>query len=196
VTRRLLLVAALAIALVGCGISSLPKDAAPRPIDAAKVPFNLLGPSTTKPGDGAGGAGSLVKVWFVASQQLESVTRTVGDNTPAMVLDALVKGVATGDPAGLSSAIPQNTTIVSTELDGSTLVVTLSSEILSVTGPEQKNAFAQLVYTAADLPGVSGVRFRALDSSGQPQDLEPTTDTGNKAGPLTPFDFNSVAPAR
>ncbi len=43
---------------------------------------------------------------------------------------------------------------------------------------------------------MSGVRFRALDSNGQPQDLEPTTDTGNKSGPLTPFDFNSVAPQR
>jgi hypothetical protein len=108
----------------------------------------------------------------------------------------LLKGVADGDPDGLSSAIPQSTTIVSVDRDGTTLVVTLSSAIISVTGPEQKNAFAQLTFTAMGLPGVSGVRFRALDNSGRPQDLEPPTDTGNQQGPLTKADFNSLAPSR
>src|SRR5205823_51504 len=101
-----------------------------------------------------------------------------------------------GDPDGLSSAIPQNTTIVSADRDGSTLVVTLSSAIVSVTGPEQKNAFAQLVFTATGLANVTGVRFRALDSSVQPQDLEPPTDRGNQQGPLTTSDFDSLSPAR
>ena len=185
--------AVLAAFVAGCGV---PKDSSPRPIAQDKVPFGLLGPATTQPGDGGGTSGTLVEVWFVAGQRLQPVTRTLPDTQPKTVLDALVKGVAMGDPDGLSSAIPQNTAIVSADRDGGTLVVTLSSEIVSVTGPEQKNAFAQLTFTATGLLNVSGVRFRALDSSGQPQDLEPPTDRGNQQGPLTKSDFNSLAPAR
>ncbi|MGI8661628.1 MAG: GerMN domain-containing protein [Acidimicrobiales bacterium] len=194
---RLLLFVAISITglstLASCGVS---KDSVPRPIAQDKVPFSLLGPSTSKPGDGAGDAGTLVEVWFVSSQRLQAVTRTVADAQPRTVLDSLVKGVAVGDPDGLSSAIPQSTTIAAIEHDGTTLVVTLSSAIVSVTGPEQKNAFAQLTYTAMGLSGISGVRFRALDNNGQAQDLEPTTDTGNKQGPLTKADFNTLSPNR
>jgi hypothetical protein len=194
--RRLLTVtigAVVAALAVGCGV---PKDSSPRPIAQDKVPFGLLGPATTQPNSGGDQNGNSVVVWFVSGQRLQAVTRTVPDVQPKTVLDALVKGPAMGDPDGLSSAIPQNTTIVSVDRDGQTLVVTLSSAIVSVTGPEQKNAFAQLTFTATGLQGVSGVRYRALDSSGQPQDLEPPTDRGNQQGPLTKADFNSLAPVR
>jgi len=182
------------VALLGaCG---LPKDSAPRVITADKVPFGLLGPSTTKPGDSASNAGTLVQAWYLSVGRLQAVTRTVNDREPSTILEALVKGVAVGDPPGISSAIPENTQIVSATLDGDVLTVTLSKEIVAVTGPEQKQAFAQLVYTATGAPGVAGVRFKRVDESGQPQDLEPTTDTGNKQGPLMKSDFNTLAPNR
>ena len=191
--RRVTLAVALVAtaALAACGV---PRDSSPRVIAHEKVPFGLLGPSTTKPGDVTSESGTVVSVWFVSGQRLQSVTRTVADSDPKTALDALVKGVAMSDPDGLSSAIPEKTTIVSVDRDGSTLVVTLSSDIVSVTGPEQKNAFAQLTFTAMGLSNVTGVRYRALDNSGQPQDLEPQTDFGNRQGALTKSDFNSLAP--
>lgn len=183
----------LTLALAACG---LPKDSAPRPIANDKVPFSLLGPTSTKPGDQSDTSGTIIDVWFVAGERITSVSRILPNPTPKSVLESLVKGVADGDPPGLSSAIPQNTKIVSADMEGASVVVTLSNEILSVTGPEQKNAFAQLVYTTTGLPGVSGVRFRALDTNGNAQDLEPPTDNALKQGPLTRGDFSSLAPAK
>lgn len=187
------LVALVAVASAACGV---PKDSSPRAITADKVPFGLLGPSTTKPGEAGASTGILVDVWFLGGGRLESATRTVPDIQPKTVLDALVKGVADGDPPGISSAIPQNTQVLAATIDNGTLLVTLSKEIVTVSGPEQKQAFAQLVYTATEIPGVTGVQFRRVDDSGQEADLEPTTDTGSKQGPLTKSDFNTLAPSR
>ena len=60
-------------------------------------------------------------------------------------------------------------------------MVTLSNEMLNVQSTEQRNAFAQLVYTASDL-GITGVIFRVLDSSGNPQEVQPVTDSGTHSG--------------
>ncbi|MEO7556726.1 MAG: GerMN domain-containing protein [Acidimicrobiales bacterium] len=191
--RAAVTVIAAAVLLGACG---LPKDSSPRVITADKVPFSLLGPSTTKPGDSASNQGTQVQVWYLAGGRLQAVTRTVDNGEALTTLEALVKGVAVGDPPGISSAIPENTAIVSATLDGDVLTVTLSKEIVAVSGAEQKQAFAQLVYTATGTPGVAGVRFKRIDDSGQSQDLEPTTDTGNKQGPLMKSDFNTLAPNR
>jgi hypothetical protein len=73
-------------------------------------------------------------------------------------------------------------------------VVTLSNDMLNVQSTEQRNAFAQLVYTARDL-GIPGVIFRVLDSNGNPEDVSPVTDTGTHGGVLTTADYPQEQPA-
>jgi spore germination protein GerM len=153
----------------------------------------VLGPSTTTPGSSVPG-GFNVHLYFLDGTQLRAVTRSLPNGDPQSVLDELAKGVTDTDPTGITTAIPKDTKIVSTSMDGDTLVVTLSNEIFSVTGAEQKNAFAQVVYTATDLD-IRSVRFRVADASGgNQQDVPTPTDVGSKDGPVTRSDFVSLQP--
>lgn len=192
VRGRLLVVATIVafVTVAGCG---LPKDSSPREIAADKVPFGLIGPSTTTQSNEIVEGGSPVHLYFVDGARLRPVNRMVARRDPRLVLDALVKGVSDTDPLGIASSIPKDTKIVDIQPDGNDLVVTLSNEMLNVQSTEQRNAFAQLVYTASDL-GVPGVRFRVLDTNGNPQDVLPPTDQGPHSGPLTRSDYDQEAP--
>jgi hypothetical protein len=185
--RPMLAVALVAsIVLAGCG---LPADSAPRVIAADKVPFSLLGPSTTNQGIEVGG--TEVQLYFVDADRLRAVRRRVTDTSPKMVLDALVRGPADNETA-LKGAIPPETRVLRADLEANdTLTVVLTKDILSVTGPLQKTAFAQLVYTATGLAGVRQVRFKVADADGSnEQDVDPPTDFGAKQGPLTKRDYD------
>jgi hypothetical protein len=193
VSRRLtfvLVVLVCAGVLAACG---LPEDRNPREIAADKVPFGLLGPSTTAPGNDEVGGGTTMRLYFVDGSKLRPVTRPAQQRDVRLVLDQLVQGVGGRDPLGITTAIPKDTKVVATDFDGNNLIVTLSNEMLNVQSTEQRNAFAQLVYTVSDL-GISGVRFRVLDSSGNPQDVQPPTDVGPSPGPLSRADYQQEAP--
>lgn len=188
-TLALGLVLVLAVAATACG---LPNDGAPRQIADDKVPFELLGPSTTTPTSNVEG-GAFVHLYFLDGTVLRSVNRSLPDRDPRTVLNELVKGVTDSDPAGVTTAIPKDTQIVSLDDDAGTLVVTLSNAILTIAGAEQQHAFGQLVYTVTDLT-TTGVRFRVVDANGNAQDVQPLTDAGQKSGPLTRNDFLSLQP--
>lgn len=185
----LVLAIGLTILAAACG---LPNDGAPRQIADDKVPFELLGPSTTTPTSNVEG-GAFVHLYFLDGTQLLSVDRSLPDRDPATVLKELVKGVTDSDPSGVTTAIPRDTQIVNLQDDNGTLVVTLSNAILTIAGAEQQHAFGQLVYTVTDLT-TTGVRFRVVDANGVAQDVQPLTDAGQKAGPLTRNDFLSLQP--
>jgi len=185
--RRVIVVALALVALAACGI---PSDGAPRQIADEKVPFGLLGPSTTTPGNSVPG-GQPVRLYFLDGTQVHAVNRSVTNRDPQSVLNELVKGVTDTDPVGITTAIPRDTQIVHVAADGSTLVVTLNNAILNIAGAEQKNAFGQLVYTVTDLD-FSGVRFRVTDSTGAEQDVPTPTDNGAKAGAVDRSDFLSL----
>jgi hypothetical protein len=187
--KRLLVAACCAFVLAGCG---LPTDSAPRQVAADKVPPGLLGPSTTQAASDAGT--SVATLFFVDGTSLRSVERSTDTIDPQTILSLLVKGKAADDPSSIRTAIPPNTSVVSTSLDGSVLTVVLSPEILSVTGAEQKTAFAQIVYTATALPGVDSVRFRVVDQSGAEQEVHPPTDDGSKPEPVTRSDYGMLSP--
>jgi len=175
--------------LAACG---LPKDRNPREIAADKVPSGLLGPSTTTQGESVPG-GTDVSLYFVDGAKLRKVQRTAQRRDVRLVLDQLVQGLGDRDPLGITTAIPKDTKVVDTHFDGQNLVVTLSNEMLNVQSTEQRNAFAQLVYTASDL-SIPGVIFRVLDSSGNPQDVQPVTDSGTHGGALSKSDYEQEAP--
>jgi len=189
--RRVALVLALLLGVAACG---LPSDGAPRQIADDKVPFELLGPSTTTPNTDVPG-GANVRLYFLDGNpaELRAVNRSVPGRDPQTVLNELLKGVTDSDPSGITTAIPNDTQVVKTAEDGDTLVVTLNAALLTISDPGQKNAFGQLVYTITDL-GVTGVRFRVLDAGGVEQDVSPSTDVGQKAGPLNRGDFAQLAP--
>jgi hypothetical protein len=187
---RFVLAALLAASLTACG---LPKDSSPRTITADKVPFGLLGPSTTAPDNDVVNGGTTAKLYFIDGSKLRPVVRSVQDRDVRLILNGLVQGVMGTDPLGITTAIPKDTKVVDSQFDGDTLVVTLSNEMLNVQSTEQRNAFAQLVYTATDL-GIPGVRFRVVDSSGSPQDVLPPTDQGPHPGALTRADYQQETP--
>ena len=187
--RRLVTVLALGLVLVACG---LPKDSSPRQIADDKVPFELLGPSTTTPNNNVSG-GPSVRLYFLDGTLLRAVDRSVPTRDPQAVLNELVKGIIDSD-GGVTTAIPKDLQIVSVVDDGQTVVVTLNNSILNIGGAEQKNAFAQMVYTATDL-GTRAIRFRVTDASGgNVQDGSTPTDNENKTGAVTRSDFISLEP--
>jgi spore germination protein GerM len=188
--RRLVTVLALVLMVAACG---LPSDHSPRQIADDKVPFELLGPSTTTATSNVAG-GPSVRLYFLDGTQLSVVNRTVTNREPQMVLNELVKGLIDTDPFGITTAIPKDTQIVSMSNDGDTVVVTLNNAILNIGGAEQKNAFGQMVFTVTDL-GIHAIRFRVTDASGgNGQDVPTPTDNGAKAEPLTRSDFTSLQP--
>ncbi|MEY2423835.1 MAG: hypothetical protein QOI95_3902 [Acidimicrobiaceae bacterium] len=189
--RRLVVALGLLLVVVAaaCG---LPSDNAPRQIADDKVPFELLGPSTTTPTSNVEG-GTFVHLYFLDGVILRAVNRSLPGRTPQTVLNELVKGVTDSDPPGITTAIPKDTQIVQLDNDGGTLVVTLNNAILTIAGAEQQHAFGQLVYTLTDL-NVSGVRFRVVDANGNAQDVQPLTDVGQKSGSLSRLDFLSLQP--
>jgi spore germination protein GerM len=188
--RRLIALLALVLVVTACG---LPSDGSPRRIADDKVPFELLGPSTTTPTSNVAG-GPNVRLYFLDGTQLRAVNRTVSNRDPQMVLSDLVKGLIDTDPFGVTTAIPKDTQIVSVANDGETVVVTLNNAILTIGGAEQKNAFGQMVYTVTDL-GIRAIRFRVTDAGGgNGQDVPTPTDNGAKAQPLTRSDFISLQP--
>jgi Sporulation and spore germination len=183
-------VAVCAALLAACG---LPKDRNPREIAADKIPSGLIGPSTTTQADANVPGGSDVTLYFVDGAKLRKVPRTAQRRDVREVLDQLVQGLGDRDPLGITTAIPKDTKVIDTQFEGQNLVVTLSNEMLNVQSTEQRNAFAQLVYTASDL-GVQGVIFRVLDSSGNPEDVQPVTDSGTHGGALSKGDYLQEAP--
>lgn len=190
--RRAWFVVALALValLAACG---LPKDGSPRAISPDKVPYGLLGPSSTAPGNEPGG--ETFTLYFLLGDRLQSASRRLVSPRIDDVLTALIAGPAKGDPSTLKSAIPTETHVVRTELNDRVLTIVLSKEILGPQGPVQESAFAQLVYTATDLDGVSEVQFRVVGADGNETAATPQTDSGAKDGPLTRADYTSLAPA-
>jgi len=192
--RRAAPLVVTALALVTLAACGLPKDSQPRELAADKIPFDLVGPTTTAQPNEVIAGGTNVRLFFVDGARLRSVSRRVPQRDIRVVLDELVKGVSSTDPLGIASAIPKDTKIIDIQGDGNTTVITLSNEMLNVQSAEQRNAFAQLVYTAADL-GIPSVRFRVVDGNGNAQDVLPPTDQGPHPGPLARTDYLQEAPS-
>src|SRR5260370_29453950 len=106
--KRVLL---LALVLAAAGACGLPSDSQPRQIPDDKVPFELLGPSTTSPASTVPG-GPNVRLFFLDSTRVYALNRSVTNRDPQSVLNELVKGLTDTDPAGITTAIPRDTQIV------------------------------------------------------------------------------------
>lgn len=151
------------LALAGCGI---PVDRAPTALPRKNVPFGLLQPSplTTTTTSVVSPAESPVQIFLVGpSGHLVAVKREVPtvSESLAAVLDALVKGPSNPEAAaGLESAVPAQTVVLGADIGTDEVAtVNLGGTFGQLVGQAQIQAVAQIVFTAAALPGVSGVSF-------------------------------------
>lgn len=185
---RRLAVPAIVAALVVLGACGVPTDDAPRPLAEGDIPGGPLAPETTTttvvdmPGVNS-------DLWFVRDQEdLQASAANLSSRQPDTVLTALVATVPEELEEGLTTAIPPDTTVLSTELADGTLTVDLSEEFSTISGDSQILAVAQIVFTATDLPGVTRVAFfvegeprTVTDASGAEQD-----------GPVTAADYGEI----
>lgn len=182
--RGLIAVVALAaLVLAGCGI---PTDDEPRVLaDEGAAAVNA-------DADPAGSQNT-ASVYLVDDQSflVASERALDGARSAATVLDALLAGQSTDEAArGLTSFIPVGTTQVSvTDVDG-VVVVDLSEEWLSLGEPNISTAYAQVVFTLTDLPGVARVRFR-VDG----EDIQAQTPTQGPLDVVTAADYPALDPA-
>ncbi len=183
------LLAALVLVLGACGVS---EDDEPRAIPIENVPFDLVDPnvtdSTTAP---ASPLTETVPVYFISrgsGQPLLAPTeREVKDaQEPLARIEALLeqRPDEAETAAGLTSSIPSETKLLSVDINSDGVVsIDLSSDLLAVSGQELVLAFAQLVYSATEITGISRVQFKvdgkatnALDANGQERPVVSRSD--------------------
>lgn len=175
---------ALALASVACGVRT---DDEPQEISEDNVPEDLHDDDVTS----AAGSdtadteepGQPVTVWFLETvegeEQLKDVQRTVPrPPTDKGILEALLLEPPDESERafGITTAIPSSTTLAGAperEGDG-VLVINLTEGIYDVQSDELVNAYAQVVCTATEIPGIRAVRFEVegapaggLDGNGQ-----------------------------
>jgi spore germination protein GerM len=156
---------ALAVVVGGCGLSA---NREPRVIAADDIPTELRDPSLSSSTTLAGSPATTAVTVYLLTQQaavtrLVGVPREVKDSTrPRDHLAALLVPPTPAEQAqGLLTSIPADTVLIDTKLDDTTgeLTIDLSRSLFDIQGQELRNAFAQLVWTATDVPGVRAVRF-------------------------------------
>lgn len=167
--RPLLVTGALAIALaVGVAACGVPLDTHPHAITRATVdPADV--PPTTSASPGA----QEVSVYFLRENRLEEVRYPVdGEAT----LGAAIRfALATPkDSSSLHTAVPPGTEVRAVDIRTGLARIDLTGEINDISGETQKQAFAQIVFTALSFPGVQRVRF-LIDGRG----VDAPTDNGN-----------------
>jgi hypothetical protein len=193
--RAVALVLALALALLaaGTGACGVRSDPSPRTLSAGEVPYGLLeeAPPTTLPPRTASVPAAAVNVYFVSGDRMYAVTRQV--NAPASVpkaLTALLFGTIEDEAAvGVRSAISPTATVQARAMDPTTYLVDLSPEFAQGSVSEQVLGLAQIVWTATEFPGVTGVRFTL---NGAP--IQVPTPVGSTGDPVGRDAFAEVAP--
>jgi len=166
--------------LAGCGISA---DESPRDIPPAQqVDLGVGG--DTEAGETTGQA----RIYLLApgdGNQLSPVARDIAE-APDPLLRELLAGANTVElEKQYRSAIPSGTQLLSTRLQGNTLRVDLSDELLQLTGSDLVAALAQIVFTASEVPGVSRVVV-LVDGAAQQW---PAADGALQQQALTVYDY-------
>jgi spore germination protein GerM len=111
-----------------------------------------------------------VTVYYIQGDRLAPVTRRVSQ--PVTVEKVLQKLFAGPTPAeavsGLRTAISRDTAVLGAPIEARIATVNVSKNFAFGPVPEQIIAFAQVVFTAVDIEGVTGVLFA---QNGRRQDV-------------------------
>lgn len=153
---------ALALLVAGCGV---PLDDEPRAIDRTTTSQTTVVPP-------ASGDGKTMSIYFFGDERLVD-QQVAADNDPT--IDDAIKSVLGKPEPPLTTLIPTGTELLGFELDGQTAIIDLSEDIQGFTGPEQKGAYAQLVFTALASGQATSVQFRVNGEA-----VKAPTDNGNR----------------
>jgi spore germination protein GerM len=135
----------------------------------------------------------LERIYLVSGTQVVPVQRRV--RTPVTlteVLATLLEGPTTLESRfGLQTFLSGSSTKVTATVTGGIATVDFfSANPLQVVGPDQAVAIAQVVFTATEQPGVTGVRF---EIDGKPIEV-PSANGVQVPGPVTRADYQAQAP--
>ncbi|MGY1723941.1 AMIN-like domain-containing (lipo)protein [Blastococcus sp. SYSU DS0533] len=186
--NRLRLAGAVGAVLVGTAACGVPTGSAPSTIAPGDVPYGLAAPTSPPtavpsavPADEAGWA------YLVgADGALVPRARDSGTGSPEERLGELLTALAAGPTEeeraqGLSTALPSGISLTAA-IDGATATIDLSG---AAPLSSNRRAVAQLVLTAASLPGVEAV---LLTSDGEPVEA-PLPSGALTDAPLLPADY-------
>lgn len=160
-----------AIAVLGSATScGVPIDQQPRPITQTTIT-----PADTVPATDAPSGAPEVSVYFLNDDRLEAQERAVdGEATLGKALDFVLAAPAARGTTGLHTAVPPGTELRDVEVTDGTATIDLTGEINDIVGPAQKQAFAQIVFTALGFDEVQQVHFLIDGNS-----IDAPTDNGN-----------------
>ncbi len=184
------------LALMSCGI---PTSGGPTAINKKDVPFQLLSPagptvsSTTTPP-----AVAVPELIFLVAptQTVAPVTRGVPVSTTLSgtltdVIEVLLEGPKGNESAeGLQTFLTGTKTRVSAKVTAGIATINFATNPIQVVGANQTLAIAQLVYTATQVAGVTGVVFQI---GGEPIEV-PTASGATVPGPVDRTSYLPQAP--
>lgn len=165
--------AAISVLASGCGV---PLDSSPRPIARTSVaPGSVDGRET--PTTSASPTAIEVAAFFLRDETLEAGRFRV-DAAPTLTE---VLSFAFGEPpAGLTTAIPVGTRLLSAKVASRVATIDLSGDINDVSGQSQKQAYAQIVFTALRSIAVPGDQLEAVRFEVEGKPVDAPTDKGNR----------------
>ncbi|HEY0397910.1 MAG TPA: GerMN domain-containing protein [Acidimicrobiia bacterium] len=191
-----LVAAGLLLAAAAC---SAPIDSGPRTLRAAAIPADLRGETTTTSTTVLStGDSEEVTVYFIRADastgqdRLVPVKRRV---TPPASVEKAVQKLFAGPTtqellSGLRTAISFGPTVMSASIEAHIVTVNVSKNFAFGQPTEQINAFAQVVFTATDVAGVTGVLFAV---NHRPQEV-PSGDGSSTSAPLGRGSYPQVTP--
>jgi hypothetical protein len=180
VRRLIVLLALLAAALCGCGVSPQPGP------EAISLPSHRAAGSTV-PSSGS----VLDTVFLVHGGRLQAVQRrTATPGDLRQVLGLLASGPSRAEARdGLRTALAPQPLSVLDVSDRGVLTLGVTRQFTGVVGGDQLLALAQVVWTVSQFPWVDRVRFVTGGQS-----LEVPTDHGLVQRAVTRDDYRTVAP--
>ncbi|MCF6746423.1 hypothetical protein E9529_19530 [Blastococcus sp. KM273128] len=171
--------------VVSCGV---PSGSGPTTIAPSDVPYGLAAPSPAPSAAPSAVPGEVGWAYLVGPDEaLVPRARDSGSGSVEDRLADLLTGLAAGPTGeeraeGLSSALPSGTTLEVSGIDGGTATIDLAGVSPLSSG---RRAVAQIVLTAASLPGVDAV---LLTSDGEPVEA-PLPSGALTDEPLLPADY-------
>jgi spore germination protein GerM len=174
----------LAAAVLASAACSAPVDSGPKTIRAASMPEGLRAATSSSTTTTAPtGESEEVNIYFIGpDQRLTPVKRRVSPPvTVEKVLQKLFAGPTTAEGvSGLRTAISPDTAVLGAPIEARIAIVDVSKSFAFGPVDDRIRAYAQVVFTAVDVGGVTGVLF-AVD--GRRQEV-PAGDGSNQSAPL------------
>lgn len=195
-TGRVRRLVALLAALATAGACSAPVDSGPKTIAAASIPEGLRAetPSTTTTTAPTGNSDEVTVYFIGTDDRLFPVKRRV---SRPVTVEKVLENLFAGGPnpaeraVGLRTAISAETTVLGAPIEeGGIVTVDVSKDFAVGTADDLIAAYAQVVFTSLDVPGVTGVRF-AL--KGQRQEV-PEGDGSLNSAPLGRAAYPQLTP--